>query len=77
MTQPNYGNACEFLAKADYEGGVADMVLGYGVGEGDVPPHVYVQVRKLEQAYEDLRAALGIWHGKRCLSDEDCPGVLS
>jgi len=35
---PQLGDRDRHLGKADYEGGLRDLVLGYGVGPADVPP---------------------------------------
>lgn len=62
-----YETACEFLDKADYEGGLPDMVLGYGVSEQGVPPGVYVAMLAMLRAYEGLKAAVTTWHQATCM----------
>lgn len=66
-----YNTACEFLDKADYEGGLPDMVLGYGVSEQNVPPGVYVAVLAMKRAYEDLKEACATWHQLTCSGTHD------
>lgn len=76
-----YATACEFYAKADYEGGLWDMILGYGVSEADVPPEVWPTIEKLKEAANDVEFALAGWHKALggCVpsemwdEDDDCP----
>jgi hypothetical protein len=73
MPAMKYENACEFYNKADWEGGLAELVLGYGVSASDVPLPVAVAATELERAFKKLNQALDEWHGTECVNpDELC-----
>ena len=61
-----YEHACEFYTKADHEGGLAELVLGYGVSSADVPPQVALAARMLKSAFNRFEKAVEEWHGSAC-----------
>lgn len=66
-----YETACEFHDKADCEGGIAGLVLGYGVSTDEVPGVVAAAVADLEEAYKALTVAIEAWHGDECTRPGD------
>jgi hypothetical protein len=68
-----YETACEFYDKADCEGGLAEMVLGYGVRPEDVPLSLRAPLARLAAAYSVFERAIAEWHGGECANpDEPC-----
>jgi len=62
MAVDKYDTACDFLAKADWEGGLAELVVGYGVTEGQVPDEVWQKILLLKVAHDELEVAVNDWH---------------
>lgn len=51
----------EFAAKMEWEGGMAEFILGYGVNPEEVPDAVASKITAFIQAANELEGALQDW----------------
>lgn len=68
-----YNNICDFLAKADYEGGLGDFIVGYGVDPENLGDELYplaAPISRLKLAFTNLENAIKLLkEDKECINE--------